>query len=234
MTQPQQTSNLPKAAQLQPSIRSEAVQQPSHPQAAQPQAPSKPQFTHVVVPGTFDPPTFGHLDVIARAARLFDKVTVAVAASVGKNGTGPTFTLQERCELLRASLDELAQNPHDTQLTPQIVQSIEVLPFSGLLVDFCESVGAQGVVKGLRAMTDFEYELQQADLNAHMAPHLESIFVMSNPKYGYVSSSIVRELASLQSDVSFLVPACVAQALATHVPSRPNSNTHTNPYANLS
>ena len=144
---------------------------------------------HVVVPGTFDPVTFGHLDVIRRARRLFPRVTVGVAASVGKNGVGPTFSLDER---------------------------VDVRPFSGLLVAFCQEVGAGGVVKGLRAMTDFEYELQQADLNSQLAPQMESIFVMSNPKYGYVSSSIVRELASLGSDVSFLVPKNVAAELARH------------------
>ena len=89
-------------------------------------------------------------------------------------------------------------------------------PFSGLLVSFCKEVGAGGVVKGLRAMTDFEYELQQADLNSNMAPDIESVFVMSNPMYGYVSSSIVRELASLGTDVSFLVPSVVERRLEEH------------------
>ena len=90
---------------------------------------------------------------------------------------------------------------------------IDVQPFTGLLVSFCAKIGAGGVVKGLRAMTDFEYELQQADLNSHMAPDLESVFVMSNPEFGYVSSSIVREIAAMGSDVDILVPANVAARL---------------------
>ena len=160
---------------------------------------------HVVVPGTFDPVTFGHLDVIRRARRLFPRVTVGVAASVGKNGVGPTFSRDERVRMLLEALE-----------LEGISERVDVRPFSGLLVAFCQEVGAGGVVKGLRAMTDFEYELQQADLNSQLAPQMESIFVMSNPKYGYVSSSIVRELASLGSDVSFLVPKNVAAELARH------------------
>ncbi len=160
---------------------------------------------HVVVPGTFDPVTFGHLDVIRRARRLFPKVTVGVAASARKHGVGPTFSLDERVQMIRDALVEEG-----------ISDRVDVQPFSGLLVGFCEEVGAGGVVKGLRAMTDFEYELQQADLNYHLSPDMESIFVMSSPEYGCVSSSIVRELASLGSDVSFLVPPCVELHLREH------------------
>ena len=163
------------------------------------------RIEHVDVPGTFDPVTFGHLDVIRRARRLFPHVTVGVAASVGKNGSGPTFTLDERVRMVEDALVEEG-----------IAERVDVRPFSGLLVDFVREVGAGGVVKGLRAMTDFEYELQQADLNYHMAPEVESVFVMSSPQFGYVSSSIVRELASLGSDVSFLVPPNVACCLAEH------------------
>lgn len=162
-------------------------------------------ITHVVVPGTFDPVTLGHVDVIRRARRLFPRVTVAVAASVNKNGRGTAFTLEERADMIREAI-ALEGMPAD----------IEVMPFTGLLVDFCKELGAGGVVKGLRAMTDFEYELQQADLNCHMAPDIESVFVMSNPKYGYVSSSIVREISSMGSDVSSLVPPCVNQRLREH------------------
>ncbi|MBR3235495.1 MAG: pantetheine-phosphate adenylyltransferase [Atopobiaceae bacterium] len=159
---------------------------------------------HVVVPGTFDPVTLGHVDVINRARHLFPKVTVAVAESRSKRGVGTTFTLEERVEMLVKALDEEGVSE---------LGGIRVLPFSGLLVDFCREQGAGGVVKGLRAMTDFEYELQQADLNAHLAPDLESVFVMSNPGFGYVSSSVVRELASLGGDVSTLVSPNVKQRL---------------------
>ena len=162
-------------------------------------------ITHVVVPGTFDPVTFGHLDVIRRARRLFPRVTVAVAASVNKNGRGTAFTLEERADMIREAI-ALEGMPAD----------IEVMPFTGLLVDFCKELGAGGVVKGLRAMTDFEYELQQADLNFHLSPDIESVFVMSSPEYGYVSSSIVREIASMGSDVSSLVPANVDARLRAH------------------
>ncbi|MDO4429163.1 MAG: pantetheine-phosphate adenylyltransferase [Atopobiaceae bacterium] len=159
-------------------------------------------ITHVVVPGTFDPVTLGHVDVIRRTRRLFPRVTVAVAASVNKRGQGTTFTLDERVEMIREAL-ALEGLPDD----------VEVAPFTGLLVAFAHEIGAGGIVKGLRAMTDFEYELQQADLNSHLSPDLESVFVMSSPQYGYVSSSIVREIASMGSDVSTLVPANVNERL---------------------
>ena len=159
-------------------------------------------ISHVVVPGTFDPVTLGHMDVIRRARRLFPKVTVAVAASANKRGCGPTFSLPERVEMIREAV-ELLGLPGD----------IQVKPFTGLLVGFCREEGADAVVKGLRAMTDFEYELQQADLNTRLAPDVESVFVMSSPEYGYVSSSIVREISSMGSDVSSLVPANVNERL---------------------
>lgn len=162
------------------------------------------RVSHAVLPGTYDPVTLGHMDVIRRAARLFDRLTVGVAASRSKRGVGTAFTLDERVDMICEAIAE------------QRIERVEVLPFEGLLVDFCRQVGAGCVVKGLRAMTDFEYELQQADLNAHLAPDLESVFVMASPAYGYVSSSIVRELASLGSSTTDLVPACVAQRLHEH------------------
>ena len=161
-------------------------------------------ISHVVLPGTYDPVTLGHLDVVRRARRLFPEVTVGVAASRSKRGVGTAFSLNERVVMIEESLEE------------QRIENVSVRPFEGLLVDFCRSVGAGGVVKGLRAMTDFEFELQQADLNAHLAPDLESVFVMASPEYGYVSSSIVRELASLGSSVDGLVPVCVARRLRRH------------------
>lgn len=157
--------------------------------------------SHVVLPGTYDPVTLGHMDVIERANRLFPRVTVGVAASRAKRGVGTVFSLEERVDLILQSLVEKG------------IEGVDVLPFEGLLVDFCHGIGAGGVVKGLRAMTDFEYELMQADLNAHLSPDIESVFVMASPKYGYVSSSIVRELSSLGSSVDGLVPKCVADRL---------------------
>ncbi|OUO18436.1 pantetheine-phosphate adenylyltransferase [Collinsella sp. An307] len=156
-------------------------------------------ITHVLVPGTFDPITYGHIDVARRARRICPRVTVAVAASLGKNGVGTTFSLEERVELAKEALAD--------------IDGIEVRPFTGLLVDFAREIGAEAVVKGLRAMTDFEYELQQADLNYRLDPDLESIFVMSSPEFGYLSSSAVRQIASCGGDVSLFVPPCVACAL---------------------
>lgn len=154
---------------------------------------------HALVPGTFDPITHGHIDVVRRASRIFPRVTVAVAESLGKNGVGTVFTLEERVALAREALAD--------------VPGVSVEPFTGLLVDFAREQGASAVVKGLRAMTDFEYELQQADLNYRLDPELESIYVMSAPQYGYLSSSVVRQIASFGGDVSEFVPAGVAAAL---------------------
>ncbi len=155
---------------------------------------------HVLVPGTFDPITYGHVDVVRRALRICPRVTVAVAESLGKNGVGTTFSLDERVELARGALDGL--------------EGVDVLPFKGLLVDFARQIDAQAVVKGLRAMTDFEYELQQADLNYRLDDSLESIFVMSAPQYGYISSSVIRQIAAFGGDVSEFVPQNVVEALA--------------------
>lgn len=135
-------------------------------------------------------------------------MTVGVALSQTKNGSGTTFSLSERISLLQESLAEEAQKPDQGFLS-----HIDVLPIAGLLVDFCETISAQAVVKGLRATTDFEYELAQSDLWAKMDVDLESVFVMSSPQFGFISSSMVREMASLGADTSLLVPAAVERAL---------------------
>ena len=150
-----------------------------------------------ITPGTFDPITYGHLDVITRAAQLVDEVVVAVAASPGK---GPLFTLEERSALAKQAVEHLP--------------NVRVEPFEGLLVDFARKQKAQVIVKGLRAITDFEYEFQMAALNYQLANELETVFIMSPPQYMYLSSSIVRELARLGSPVDQFVPANVAEALA--------------------
>ena len=149
-----------------------------------------------ITPGTFDPITFGHLDVITRAAQLMDEIVVAVAASPGKN---PLFTLEERVELAKKATAHL--------------DNVSVAPFEGLLVDFAKQQGAQVVVKGLRAITDFEYEFQMAALNYQLSKQLETVFIMSPPQFMYLSSSIVREVACLHGDVSEFVPQCVIDAL---------------------
>ena len=157
-----------------------------------------------VIPGTYDPITHGHLDVIERATHLCDEVIVAVAASRDKRG-GTAFTLEERVELARDAVSYLPM--------------VSVEPFTGLLVDFVRSLGnVTAVVKGLRLMTDFEYELQQANLNYRLSPDLETIFVMGGATYGYVSSSAVREIASMGGDVSQFVTPSVEAALKLRYP----------------
>ncbi len=149
-----------------------------------------------LTPGTFDPITLGHLDVITRASQLVDEVVVAVAASQGK---GPLFTLEERTDLAREATAHLP--------------NVRVEGFSGLLVDFAHEMGAAIIVKGLRAITDFEYEFQQTALNYQLDHELETLFIMSPPEYMYLSSSIVREIASLHGDFDQFVPACVHDAI---------------------
>ena len=152
----------------------------------------------VLVPGTFDPITSGHLDVIRRASPLFDEVVVGVAASKNKGG-GPLFSLEERVTLAQAVTADLP--------------NVEIEPFSNLLVDFAKQIGATAIVKGLRATTDFEYEFQMAMLNYQLEASLETVFVMSSPAYMYVSSSIVKEVASLGGKIEGLVPLEVQKAL---------------------
>ena len=149
-----------------------------------------------LTPGTFDPITSGHLDVITRGAQLVDEVIVAVAASPKKQ---PLFSLDKRVEMARKATAHLP--------------NVRVEPFTGLLVDFAREMNATVAIKGLRAVTDFEYELQQADLNYRLDAGLESIFVMSSPEYGYLSSSVVRQIASFGGEVDTFVPSCVAAAL---------------------
>ena len=149
-----------------------------------------------LTPGTFDPITSGHLDIITRAAQLFDEVVVAVAASAGKR---PLFTLEERTALVRQVVEPLP--------------NVRVEPFDCMLVDFARRMGAQVVIKGLRAITDFEYEFQQAALNIQLDGSAETMFIMSPPEYMYLSSSVVREIASLGGPVGRFVPPCVEAAL---------------------
>ena len=148
-----------------------------------------------LTPGTFDPITSGHLDVITRAAQLVDEVVVAVAASPKKR---PLFSLEERAELVRKATSHLP--------------NVRVEPFDELLVDFAARMEATVVVKGLRAITDFEYEFQMTALNYQLSQELETLFIMSPPQYMYLSSSIVREIASLGGDVARFVPPRLAEA----------------------
>jgi len=154
-------------------------------------------LTHTVVyPGTFDPVTNGHIDLVERAAKLFERVVVAVATSEKK---APLFSLEERVSLLQESLCQ--------------VPAAEVVPFEGLLIDFVTAQQSHCVLRGLRAVADFEYEFQLANMNRAMNPEFESVFLTPSAELSYISSSLVREIASLGGDVSGFVPPNVAQAL---------------------
>ncbi len=149
-----------------------------------------------IYPGSFDPITLGHLDVIERALRLFDEVIVAAAPSEGKQ---PLFTVTERIELIQASL------PGEDRL--------KVKQLDGLLVDFVKAEEAQVVIRGLRAVSDFEFEFQMALMNRRLAPEVETIFLMPKEDYSYISSRIVKEVARLGGDISGVVSAPVSEAL---------------------
>jgi pantetheine-phosphate adenylyltransferase len=158
--------------------------------------------THsVIYPGTFDPITNGHVDLVERAARLFDRVVVAIAYSEKKT---PLFTLEQRVSLSQASLSHL--------------DNVEVLGFNNLLIDFARSQGASCVLRGLRAVADFEYEFQLANMNRAMYPAFESIFLTPSEHLSYISSSLVREIAALNGDVSPFVPEPVNQAIRERYP----------------
>ena len=147
-------------------------------------------------PGTFDPITLGHDDLVRRACRLFDRVVVAIAANPSKE---PLFTLDERVELVRASLKDL--------------KNVEVSGYDGLTVDFAREHDLGVIVKGLRAVSDFEYEFQLANMNRHLTEDVETVFLTPTDKYTFISSSLVREVASLGGDVSEFVSPRVKDAL---------------------
>jgi len=145
-------------------------------------------------PGTFDPLTNGHLDVIARAARLLDKLIVGVAINTGK---GPLFSLEERVELVEAEVAAIAGRNGTV---------IEVQPMHGLLVHFARSVGATMIMRGLRAVSDFDYEFQMAGMNYRMDPGVETVFVMASERHQFIASRLVKEVAALGGDISSFVP----------------------------
>ena len=152
----------------------------------------------VIYPGSFDPLTNGHLDVIERAAKLFDRVVVAVAASDSKH---PLFALEERLSLVKQAVADLA--------------NVEADAFDGLLIHYVEQRGAQAVVRGLRAVSDFEFEFQLALMNRKLNERIETIFMMPKDTYTFLSSRIVKEIACLGGDVSAFVPAHVQVSLLT-------------------
>jgi pantetheine-phosphate adenylyltransferase len=151
-----------------------------------------------VYAGSFDPVTNGHIDLIERASKLFQSVVVALGVHPTRE---PLFNVEERLALLREVARPFA--------------NVEVNSFDGLLIDFCRSVGARVIVRGLRAATDFDYELQIAHANADLMPDIDTIFLPTRTNYGFVSASLVRDIAIHGGDVSRYAPACVIEALAT-------------------
>ncbi len=146
-------------------------------------------------PGTFDPVTNGHIDIIARSARLMHKLVIGVAINTGK---GPLFSLEERVELVQAEIQEIASRNGTV---------IEVLPFQGLLIDFARKLGACMIVRGLRAVSDFDYEFQMAGMNYRMAPDIETVFLMASERHQFIASRLVKEVAALGGDISSFVPS---------------------------
>ena len=145
-----------------------------------------------VYPGSFDPITNGHLDIITRAARLCDSLIVAVGSNESKK---PAFTVEERIDLIKCTLEGR--------------EDIMVTSFSGLLAYFVKKMGSKTVIKGLRAMSDFEYEFQMALLNKNLEPDMETLFMMTNVNYSYLSSSAVKEIAKNGGNIDGLVPECI-------------------------
>jgi len=150
-----------------------------------------------VYPGTFDPITNGHVDLVRRAAGIFDRVVIGIAANPGK---APLFPMEKRVELARVVLEE--------------VPNVNVLGYSGLTVDFAREQGCGIVIRGLRAVTDFEFEFQLANMSRHLAPEVDYVFLTPKENFTFISSTLVREIAQLGGDVSRFVPPVVALALA--------------------
>jgi len=151
----------------------------------------------IVYPGTFDPITNGHIDLVERASRLFDKIVIGIASSQSKN---PLFSIEERIQLASDCL--------------QHIPNVEVHGFDCLLVNLVKDCKADGIMRGLRAVSDFEYEFQLANMNRALSPEIESIFLTPSERFSYISSSLVREISSLNGEVSQFVPPNVALALA--------------------
>ena len=155
-----------------------------------------------IYPGTFDPITNGHMDIIRRAAKIVDRLVVGVARNDGK---GPLFATDERVEIVR---DDILHS-----LNREAAERIEVRPFETLLMSFAESVGAGVVIRGLRAVSDFEFEFQMAAINARLNPQIETVFLMASDPYQSISSRLVKEIGALGGDVSLFVSKRVAKRL---------------------
>lgn len=161
-------------------------------------------MVRAIYPGSFDPVTHGHLDLVQRALPLFDSLTVAVAINRQKT---PTFSTDERMALLREVL------PKDPRL--------DVTSFSGLVVDFCRQQGISAILRGVRTVSDFEYEYQMALTNRHLQPRIETVFVMPSVEYSFVSSSLIKEIVKNGGDAGHFVPAPVERALRARLQQKP-------------
>ena len=154
-----------------------------------------------VYPGTFDPVTNGHMDIIARATRAVDQLIIGVAINAGK---GPLFTLDERVGMVKYEISQLAQ---------EVASRIKVQPFEGLLTDFAVSSGASLIVRGLRAVSDFEYEFQMTGMNRRLNPDIETVFLTASEKHQFISSRLVKEIVSMKGDVTHFVAPNVREML---------------------
>lgn len=150
-----------------------------------------------IYPGSFDPVTFGHLDIILRSSKMFDKLIIAVLKN---NSKSPLFTVDERVDLLK--------------MVTKDVDNVSIETFDGLLVDYATERNANTIVRGLRAVSDFEYELQIAQTNHKMNPNIDTIFLTTSLEYSYLSSSIVREIASYQGDITNFVPSEIVELVS--------------------
>lgn len=153
-------------------------------------------------PGTFDPITYGHIDIMKRARKIFDLLVIAVAENREKQ---PLFSVKERIKLIKGSLDDLDR--------------IEVTSFDGLTAEFAKSIEASSIIRGLRAVSDFEFEFQMALMNRKIRPEVETVFLTPGEKYSYISSSLVKDIARRGGEVSCFVPEMVEKALAKKYPS---------------
>ena len=154
-----------------------------------------------VYPGTFDPITSGHMEVVRRSLRLVDKLVIGPATNIGK---GPLFSLQERIDIIKDDIEDFSAADK---------ARIEIAPFDGLLIHFAREVGASVIIRGLRAVSDFEYEIQMANMNARMEPNIETIFLMASDRHQFIASSLVKDIARLGGDTSQFVSKKVFQRL---------------------
>lgn len=157
-------------------------------------------------PGTFDPITNGHLDIIQRAIKLVDRLVIGVAVNPGK---GPIFSLDERVEMVKRESAPFVDG-----------SGIDVMPISGLLMHFAEEIGAQIIIRGLRAVSDFEYEFQMVGMNARLNPNIETVFLMAEARQQAIASKLVKEIAMFGGDISSFVPAQVAEETVARMKAR--------------